>query len=183
MSLLQFVNKVGEVLERGDVVVIASRQPDIQATPGAMPCIEIALTDSAYDTAVCGIVQDLYAEHKPDAGQETEAEPAARPGRKRAQARIGSSQAFTLEELETLDRSKIQAGQVGFLAAGGLCLACKVDADIAPIKAGDLLTTSPTKGHAQKVLDPSKAVGAILGKALGSLKKGKGTVPVLVTIQ
>ena len=42
---------------------------------------------------------------------------------------------------------------------------CKVDADIAPIQVGDLLTTSPTKGHAQKVLDPQKAVGAIIGKA------------------
>jgi len=60
---------------------------------------------------------------------------------------------------------------------------CKVDADIASIKAGDLLTTSPTKGHAQKVLDPTKATGAIIGKALGSLKNGKGKIPVLVTLQ
>ena len=60
---------------------------------------------------------------------------------------------------------------------------CKVDADIAPIQVGDLLTTSPTRGHAQKVLDPTKAVGAILGKALGSLDKGKGKIPVLVLLQ
>jgi hypothetical protein len=45
------------------------------------------------------------------------------------------------------------------------------------------LTTSPTKGHAQKVTDPSKAVGAIVGKALASLKKGKGMIPVIVTLQ
>lgn len=184
MSLLQFVNKVGAVLERGDVVVIASRQPDIQATPGAIPSIEVDLADSAYDTAVCGIVQDLYAEHKPDAGKGTETETAGRTGRKRApQVKIDANQAFTLEELETLDRSKVAPGQIGYLVAGGLCLVCKVDADIAPVKAGDLLTTSATKGHAQKVLDASKGVGAVLGKALGSLKKGKGTVPVLVTIQ
>lgn len=182
MSSLQLINKAGEMLERGDVVVIASRQSDIQATPGVIPSIEVDLTESAYDTAVCGIVQDLYTEHKPDSGQGTEEAP-TRSGRKRAQARLGSSQAFTLEELETLDRSKIQAGQVGLLATDGLCILCKVDADIAPIKAGDLLTSSPTKGHAQKVLDPSRAVGAVLGKALGSLKKGKGTLPVLVTIQ
>jgi len=60
---------------------------------------------------------------------------------------------------------------------------CKADADIAPIKAGDLLTTSPTRGHAQKVVDPSQATGAIIGKALGSLKKGKGKIPVLVMLQ
>lgn len=38
-------------------------------------------------------------------------------------------------------------------------------------------------GHAQKVLDPSKATGAIIGKALGALEKGKGRIPVLVTLQ
>jgi hypothetical protein len=60
---------------------------------------------------------------------------------------------------------------------------CKVDADIAPISAGDLLTTSPTRGHAQKVLEPEKAAGAIVGKALASLDHGKGKVPVLVMLQ
>jgi hypothetical protein len=58
-----------------------------------------------------------------------------------------------------------------------------VDADIAPIQVGDLLTTSPTKGHAQKVLDPAKATGAIIGKSLGSLKKGKGKIPVIAKLQ
>ena len=182
MSLLQFVNKVGEVLEQGDVVVIASRQSAIQATPGAMPCLEVDLTENAYDIAVCGIVQDLYTEHKPDAGQETEEATSSRPGRKRAPVRTGSSQAFTPEELGTLDRSKIAPGQIGHLVTAGMCLVCKVDADIGSIKAGDLLSTSPTKGHAQKVLDLPKAMGAVLGKALGSLKKGKGTIPVLITL-
>ena len=60
---------------------------------------------------------------------------------------------------------------------------CKVDADIAPIRLGDLLTTSPTKGHAQKVLEPSQAIGAILGKALGALDNGRGKIPVLVMLQ
>jgi hypothetical protein len=66
--------------------------------------------------------------------------------------------------------------------ADGICVACRVDADVAPIKPGDSLTTSATKGHAQKVDDSSKAAGALLGKALGSLKTGKGTIPVLVTL-
>ena len=58
-----------------------------------------------------------------------------------------------------------------------------MDADIAPIEPGDLLTTSPTKGHAQKVEDPTKAIGAIVGKALGEMKSGKGKIPVLVMLQ
>ena len=51
------------------------------------------------------------------------------------------------------------------------------------IKPGDLLTTSDTPGHAMKVLDHTKAQGAILGKAMTGLKSGKGMVLVLVTLQ
>ena len=69
------------------------------------------------------------------------------------------------------------------MATLGAYAHCKVDADVAPIEVGDLLTTSPTKGHAQKALDPAKAMGAIIGKALGSLKKGKGKIPVIVMLQ
>jgi hypothetical protein len=60
---------------------------------------------------------------------------------------------------------------------------CKVDADLAAIAPGDLLTTSPTKGHAQKVLQPGQALGAIIGKALAALDAGKGKIPVLVMLQ
>jgi hypothetical protein len=57
---------------------------------------------------------------------------------------------------------------------------CKVDADVAPIAAGDLLTTSPHAGYAMKVTDKVAAIGAIIGKALGTLESGSGTLPVLV---
>jgi hypothetical protein len=60
---------------------------------------------------------------------------------------------------------------------------CQVDADIAPIAVGDLLTTSPTRGHAQKVLQPDKAMGAIIGKALGKLDAGQAKIPALVLLQ
>jgi hypothetical protein len=59
---------------------------------------------------------------------------------------------------------------------------CKVDADISPIAAGDLLTTSGTPGHAQKVVDRARALGAVLGKALAPLPSGKGVIPVLVSL-
>jgi hypothetical protein len=60
---------------------------------------------------------------------------------------------------------------------------CKVDAQYSPIGVGDLLTSSPTPGHAMKVTDPLKAFGAVLGKALGNLTSGTGLVPVLVCLQ
>lgn len=60
---------------------------------------------------------------------------------------------------------------------------CKVDARESPIEIGDLLTTSFTKGYAMKAEDPLKAFGAVIGKALGSIKQGMGMIPVLVTLQ
>jgi hypothetical protein len=57
---------------------------------------------------------------------------------------------------------------------------CKADASSSPIRPGDLLTTSRTHGHAMKVIDRSKAIGAIIGKALGSLEGGRGLIPILV---
>ncbi|MEU5784863.1 hypothetical protein [Micromonospora lupini] len=58
---------------------------------------------------------------------------------------------------------------------------CLVDATHGAVRPGDLLTTSPTRGHAMRVADPLKAVGAILGKALGPLPTGRALVPILVT--
>ncbi len=59
---------------------------------------------------------------------------------------------------------------------------CKVDADSAPISVGDLLTTSATSGHAMKAVDPMKAFGAVIGKALGNLDEGFGLIPILVAM-
>jgi hypothetical protein len=58
---------------------------------------------------------------------------------------------------------------------------CKVDATFGEIIAGDLLTTSGTPGHAMKAADRSRAVGAIIGKALASLDAGIGLIPILVS--
>ncbi len=57
------------------------------------------------------------------------------------------------------------------------------DAAYGPISPGDLLTTSGTPGRAMKVTDHARAQGAILGKAMSSLKQGKGLVLVLVSLQ
>jgi hypothetical protein len=60
---------------------------------------------------------------------------------------------------------------------------CLVDANYSSIEIGDLLTTSPTPGHAMKVTDPGKAVGTVIGKALRPLDCGKGLIPILVCLQ
>ncbi len=59
----------------------------------------------------------------------------------------------------------------------------RADAAFGAIKPGDLLTTSSTPGHAMKAGKHAKAQGAILGKAMTSLKEGCGMVLVLVTLQ
>jgi hypothetical protein len=60
---------------------------------------------------------------------------------------------------------------------------CRVDASYASIEVGDLLTTSKTKGHGMKALDPLRAFGATIGKALDNLESGQGIIPVLVALQ
>ncbi|NOX84461.1 MAG: hypothetical protein GXO86_00620 [Chlorobi bacterium] len=60
---------------------------------------------------------------------------------------------------------------------------CWVDATMNPVKIGDMLTTSNLPGYAMKVVDFEKARGAIIGKAMTSLKSGKGLVLVLVSLQ
>jgi hypothetical protein len=60
---------------------------------------------------------------------------------------------------------------------------CKADAEYSPIEVGDLLTTSPTSGHAMKAGDSLRAFGAVIGKALRPLKTGKGLIPVLIALQ
>lgn len=60
---------------------------------------------------------------------------------------------------------------------------CMVDAGYAAVEAGDLLTSSPTAGHAMKAVDATQAFGAVIGKALQPMRAGRGLVPILVTLQ
>ena len=53
-----------------------------------------------------------------------------------------------------------------------------VDAGFGAIKAGDLLATSPTPGHAQRAVDPEP--GTVIGKALEPLDAGIGQIRMLV---
>jgi hypothetical protein len=61
---------------------------------------------------------------------------------------------------------------------------CNVDATENGVEPGDLLTTSSVPGYAMRVSDSDRAQGAIIGKAMEKLEKGrKGKILVLVTLQ
>jgi hypothetical protein len=80
-----------------------------------------------------------------------------------------------------LDRKPGQSDRVPVALLGKVY--CKVDARCAAVQVGDLLTTSSTPGHAMKATDPTKAFGAVLGKALRRLDTDTGMIPVLVALQ
>jgi hypothetical protein len=80
-----------------------------------------------------------------------------------------------------LDKQQSQSDRVPVALVGKVY--CKVDAQYSPIEVGDLLTSSPTPGHAMKAEDPLKAFGAVIGKALGNLSAGRGLLPILVCLQ
>lgn len=85
--------------------------------------------------------------------------------------------------------SGMRMGQPGTAASGDHPVAltgrvyCLCDASLGAIEPGDLLTSSDTPGHAMKVTEHARSQGAIIGKAMTSLKDGKGLVLVLVTLQ
>jgi hypothetical protein len=80
-----------------------------------------------------------------------------------------------------LDKRKSQSVRLPIALVGKVY--CKVDAGFGGIEVGDLLTTSPTTGHAMKADNPLHAFGAVIGKALRPLKSGRGLVPILVSLQ
>lgn len=80
-----------------------------------------------------------------------------------------------------LDKKDASEGRMPVALVGKVY--CKVDAQYAPVEVGDLLTTSPTPGHAMKADDPFKAFGTVIGKALQPLASGQDLIPILVALQ
>jgi hypothetical protein len=80
-----------------------------------------------------------------------------------------------------LDKQQSQGNRAPVALVGKVY--CKVDAQYSSIEVGDLLTPSPTPGHAMKAVDPLRAFGAVIGKALRPLQSGTGLIPVLVALQ
>jgi hypothetical protein len=80
-----------------------------------------------------------------------------------------------------LDRQERQPSRKPIALLGKVF--CKADASYAPIKVGDLLTTSGTPGHAMRISDPAQAFGAVIGKALRPLAFGQGLIPIVIALQ
>ena len=190
-----FINRVGDNLEEGDVVIInESGVKNYYGINNNIPILEVDLTSKAYDTRACGIVVSAISEDELPPVEDrlaTAAEiefirknPDTPADTKFENIRF----AYETHPLKPFAKSMdsdsaiqtIPSNQMGKMVTLGAFAHCKVDADIASIKAGDLLTTSTTKGHAQKVDGRKRADGAIIGKALASLEKGKGKIPVMV---
>jgi hypothetical protein len=79
-----------------------------------------------------------------------------------------------------LDKRQTQNNRMPIALVGKVY--CKVDAQYSPIEVGDLLTTSPTPGHAMKADDPFKAFGTVIGKALKPWLAGQGLIPILIAL-
>ena len=187
-------------LEPGDVVTIVGNAAPVL---GQIPLVTVKKADSAYDSSVAGVVDQVW--YVPDAAtkaaydkQEADLR-AANDQRNQAttDARAkGTKPDFSKITLPTTNISDAQgvlhaipdATQVatnGYLSAVtlGSYKAVKVDASFGPIHAGDMLVSSSNAGYAMKATDKSQAFGAVIGKALGDLDSGTGTIPVLVTLK
>ena len=80
-----------------------------------------------------------------------------------------------------LDRHTVSPGRLPVALVGKVY--CKVDTAFGAIEVGDLLTTSPTPGHAMKATDQLKAFGSVIGKAMRPLESGRGLIPILIALQ
>ena len=119
------------------------------------------LARTAADTGVFGIVAA-------EPGMVLGAEPPG-PEKERGESTAASGET---EALRTVARAPVALSGVAF---------CKVDAGYGSIRPGDLLTTSPTPGHAMHAHEPLP--GTILGKALEPLDNGTGLIKVLVMLR
>jgi hypothetical protein len=85
---------------------------------------------------------------------------------------VGRRQTIDLKKSET----EVPMAMIGIVPT-------KVSAENGPIRRGDLLVTSSTAGYAMKGTDHSRMLGAVIGKALGTLDSGTGVVEAVITLQ
>jgi hypothetical protein len=105
-----------------------------------------------------------------EAGQVLALDP-EHPGRARAAATMADPAVIGVVLGMADDTLEARVAATGFVE-------CNVDAGYGAIRAGDLLTASPTPGHAMRAFDVLP--GTILGKALEPLEVGTGTIKILV---
>lgn len=168
------VNRADRPLEPGDVVVLAPTAPAAAyGVDDTIPVLEVALTTRAADHRVCGVVAGAVdAAGLPPAGVTGGAESGdEHPLAHLAEPRDEGGPAMR----------PVGVGRLGRVVTLGAFARCRVDADDAPIAAGDLLVTAAEPGYARRAPD-AVPPGSVVGKALAPLGSGRGVVPVLVTL-
>ena len=143
---------------------------DVHLAPGSADCAE------EFDSATVDPIEPGTVVVFEDDG-------AVRPSREAYDRRVAGivSGAGPFKPAIILDRGQPGTNRLPIALLGKVY--CKVDAQYSAICVGDLLTTSPTAGHAMKAADPANAFGAVIGKALRPLESGHGLIPVLVSLQ
>jgi hypothetical protein len=91
------------------------------------------------------------------------------------------SGAGTLKPAIILGRKHSTVPRAALAVVG--CVFCNVDATKDRVRVGDLLTTASRPGFAMRARSSSRALGAVLGKALRAQSSGLGLLPVLVALQ
>ena len=183
-------------LTPGDVVVIIGSSPPVI---GEIPVATVRKASTPYDSTVAGIVDEIW--YAPDAAtksafesQEQSLRVASATAARARLAAMASNEKpapFAMPEVTISDdvgtahslpglTSTGSGGYVSVVTLGAYKMV-KADASTGAIHAGDLLTTSSNPGYAMKVTDKVAAIGAIIGKALGNLESGTGTIPIFVT--
>jgi|GEM_PF-896539 len=193
-------NVDSQALEAGDVVVIAGGGSS-EAVYGEIPVVTVKKASSAYDTGVVGVVDQVMsvpskqvrAAYK--AQEDARREAMSRQNALNTAATDGQSKPASVDvppaTINDVDGSPHPISTASGAATGsyinvvtlGSYKAVKVDASFGPIKAGDLLVASSNPGYAMKATDKSQTSGAVIGKALGNLASGTGTIPVMVTLK
>jgi hypothetical protein len=166
-------NNGAETLESGDIVVIEGSTVPVL---GEIPVMLIGKTTTAYNTAVVGIIdRGITISNNAKTGE--------------ASAGLDSEAPDKEMVIKASESAGIDPNQYVSVVTLGAYKAIKVDASFGAIHPGDLLTTSATAGYAMKAQPviiegkPFYPNGCIIGKALGTLESGQGTIPVSVDRQ
>jgi hypothetical protein len=155
---------VSEQVELGDILVAERERPGL-----------LRLGDTVANPAVAGIVAGQPGLLLGEAGKESGNLAYERDHQLEQGLEDEADDSWYQEDVQ--EESQQRSAPVAF---SGIVL-CKVDAGYGSIQIGDLLTTSPTPGHAMRADDP--APGTIVAKALESLDYGTGLIKVLVMLR
>jgi hypothetical protein len=166
---MQVVQNGGsEILERGDVVVIAGISRSL--AEGEAPIIQVRKASATNSTGVLGVVASTYSE----AWLEVETDPTG--------ASAGG------KEIPSTMPGPIAPNEYLLVVVQGPALV-KVDAAAGAIQPGDLLSSAGQTGYASKAAEltiegvRTTVPGTVFGKALEPLDSGQELIYVFVTLQ